>query len=74
MIPLMQKTIKQKVLQLACKQSDMVPQTFFDVFPMELKTCTGKLLAAATVHFLRKSYSYILVTSKDFLVGTTRSR
>ena len=31
---------------------DMVPQTFFDVFPMELKACSGKLLAAATVHFL----------------------
>ena len=31
---------------------DMVPQIFFNVFPMELKACSGKLLAAATVHFL----------------------
>ena len=31
--------------------------TFFDVFPMELKACSGKLLAAATVHFLCKTLS-----------------
>ena len=32
----------------------MALQTFFDVFPMELKACTGKLLAAASVHFFEK--------------------
>ena len=50
----MQKTIKQKHYNWPINTRDMVPQAFFNVFPMELKACTGKLLAAATVHFYEK--------------------
>ena len=63
----MQKMIKQKCFNWPVNNGDMVPQTFFDVFPMELKTCTGKLLAAATVHFYEKVIHMYLSHQRIFL-------
>ena len=37
------ETIKQKALQLACKQVKYGSTEVFHIFPMELKTCTDKL-------------------------------
>ena len=66
----MPEWIKEKVLQLACRQSDMVPQRFFHIFSMELKHVLTNYEQLLLYISYEKSDLYILVKSKAFLVAT----
>ena len=57
-----------KALQLACKQAIYGFTKIPHIFPIEYNVCTNKLLVAVG----EQSDLYMAVTTKAFLVATTR--
>ena len=70
----MPKMIKQKGLQLACKQVRYGFTKIPHIFPIEYNICIDKLPGAALYISYKKSDLHMLVTTKAFLVAITRQR